>query len=469
MLRNGTQGKLDKAALEMLQSRLQGPLIQPGDDGYEEARHLWNGMIDRRPALIARCTDTADVIHAVKFVRNHDLLLAVRSSGHGVAGHAVCDGGLVVDLSLMKEIRLDPEARTARIQPGVNWGELDRQTQVHGLATPGGIVSDTGIAGLTLGGGFGWLSRAYGLTCDNLLSAEVVTADGRLLRTSATENANLFWGLRGGGGNFGVVTSFRFQLHAVGPTVMAGIALYPMAAAPELLRFLRSYAVDAPDELTVMATLRLAPPSPDFPTDIHGQPVVSISLCYAGSVEEGWRVVQPVRAFGQPLVDLIGPQPYLAFQSMLDAGVPRGRQYYWKSAYLPDLSDQALETMTTHAAHITSPYSQTTFFQLGGAISRLGDGDSAYGHRQAQWIHVIASAWDDPLAADRHIGWTREFWQAMRPFSLGGGYVNFLSDDAGQDRVQAAYNTNHDRLVTLKNRYDPSNLFQLNHNIQPTV
>jgi FAD/FMN-containing dehydrogenase len=455
--------------IQEFKARLRGELLRPGNAGYDPARAIWNGMIDRKPTLIARCTGAADVIEAVNFARDNQVLLAVRGGGHNIAGHALCDGGLVIDLSAMRGIHVDPKTRTARAQPGINWGDLDRETQVFGLATPGGVVSTTGVAGFTLGGGFGWLSRKHGLTVDSLRSVDIVTADGRSLTASETENPDLFWGVRGGGGNFGVATSFEFQLHPVGPTVMAGMLLYPMEQARDVLRFYREYTATAPDELGSTALLRVAPPAPFLPEHIHGKPVVGIVASYAGPVEEGERVLRPLKEFGTPVVDLIAPKPYVKHQAMLDAASPPRRHYYWKSDYLPGLSDTVIETAISYASRLSSPLTAVLLFQLGGAISRVDERSAAAGNRDAAFVYNIQSSWLEPRESDRHIRWTREFWAAMRPFSTGGVYMNFLTAEEGEERIRAAYGANYDQLVALKNRYDPTNLFRVNQNINPTV
>jgi FAD/FMN-containing dehydrogenase len=464
--RHGTP--LDEATVVALKTHVRGPLLRPGDIGYDAACSIWNGMIERRPGLIARCTEPADVIAAVNFARTHDIVLAVRGGGHNVAGNALCDGGLVIDLSLLRGVQVDPQAHIARVQPGVTLGELDHETQVFGLATPVGMVSQTGVAGLTLGGGFGWLSRKYGLACDNLLSVDVVTADGRFITASEQKHADLFWGVRGGGGNFGVVTSFEFQLHPVGPTVMAGMVLYPMEQAREALLFYRDSAAAAPDELTLAAVLRVAPPAPFLPQHIYGKPVIGIAACYSGSIEEGERVMRSLKNAGTPLADLIQPMPFVRFQSMLDSSSPSGLHYYVKSEYLPGLSDAAIETIISHASTLSSPLTAVLIAQLGGAISRVDEHATAAGNRQAQFVLNIQSSWQESGESPRHMQWTREFWTAMRPFSTGGVYVNLLGQDEGQERVVAAYSENYERLVALKNKYDPTNLFRINQNIKPT-
>jgi FAD/FMN-containing dehydrogenase len=394
--------------------------------------------------------------------------VAVRGGGHGVAGLAVCDAGVVIDLSPMRGIAVDPAARTARAQAGVLWGEIDAATQEHGLATVGGIVTHTGIAGLTLGGGIGWLMRRFGATVDNLLSAEVVTADGDVVRACAQEQPELFWGLRGGGGNFGIVTSFQYGLHAVGPTVLAGPILHALEDGPEVLRFYRDYVAEAPDELTTIVTLRQAPPLAFLPAELHGQPVVMVAVCYAGPVERGEEILAPLRRFGRPLVDAVGPRPYVELQSLFNAGVPHGWHYYWKSWELPPLQDAAIDTLVEQAQRITSPRSYVIVFQLGGALARVGENDTAFGQRDAAHDVNINAVWlpGDPTR-DEHVRWTRECYAALEPFATGRTYVNFLADE-GQQRVRAAYGEQrYARLVALKRAHDPDNVFRLNQNIDP--
>ena len=451
-----------------LASSFRGEVLLPDGSGYDEARRIWNGAIDRRPACIACSSGVADVVAAVRFARERDLLVAVRSGGHGVGGHALCDGGLVLDLSAMKGIRVDPVARTARAEAGVLWGELDRETQLHGLATVGGIVTHTGIAGLTLGGGIGWLMRKYGATVDNLVSADVVTADGEVLTASEDANAELFWGLRGGGGNFGIVTSFEYRLHPVGPIVLAGPIFHPLEDAPAVLRFYREFAAAAPDELTTIFNLRVAPPLPFLPPEVHGKPIVMVGACYAGPIEEGADVVRPLKEFGSPIVDLLEPKPYAALQSMFDPSVPHGWHYYWKSLELPPLTDAAIDTLVEHASALTSSKSYCIVFQLGGALSRVAAGDTAYGQRDAAHNVNINAVWtpEDP-DGERHIAWARDFFDAMQPHACGRVYLNFLGEE-GAARVRAAYGeATYERLVELKRRYDPTNLFRLNQNIAP--
>jgi FAD/FMN-containing dehydrogenase len=458
---------LDDAVLADLARHFRGELIRPGDPQYHAARRIWNGAIDRHPALVARCAGVADVQAAVRFARERDLRVAVRGGGHNVAGTAVCDGGVVVDLSPMKGMRVDPAGRTARAQPGLLWGEFDHETQAFGLATPGGIITHTGIAGLTLGGGLGWLMRRYGLTADNLLSADVVTADGEFLRASAEEHADLFWGLRGGGGNFGVVTSFRYRLHPVGPIVLAGVILHPAEKAREVLGIYRDCIASAAEELTTIVVLRMAPPAPFLPPELHGRPVVVIGACYAGPVAEGERAVAPLRRFGQPVVDLIRPTPYASHQAFFDATAPHGLGYYWKSEYVPSLSDDLIDTLAAHAWRVPTPESYTIIFHLGGAVGRQDPEGSAFEDRRAAHAVNIDAVWSEPTRASECVAWTRELWEAVRPYSTGRVYVNFLGDE-GQDRVRAAYGeAKYERLRALKRKHDPTNFFRLNQNIVP--
>ncbi|MBE3561129.1 MAG: FAD-binding oxidoreductase [Ktedonobacteraceae bacterium] len=458
---------LEETAVAEFKAQLRGTLLREGDTGYDAARALWNGMIDKRPALIARCTGTADVIACVNFARTHGIDLAIRSGGHNVAGNALCDGGLVIDLSQMRGVRVAPLARIARIQPGITLGDFDHETQVFGLATPLGMVSETGVAGLTLGGGVGWLSRKYGLSCDNLLSADIVTADGQLVTASPQKHADLFWGIRGGSGNFGVVTSFTFQLHPVGPTVLAGMALYPMEQAREVLHFYRAFAAAAPNELTTATLLRIAPPAPFLPRHVHRKPVVAIAVCYRGSLEEGERVLYPLLNFGTPVAKTISPIPYVNFQKMLDSASPDGLHYYARSDYLPELSDASIETMIHYAHRLTSPLTAILMVQLGGAVSRIDEHATAASNRNAAFILNMQALWQPQDEPSPHIQWTREFSSAMRPFSTGGTYVNMMSPDESEERVAAAYGSNYERLAALKSKYDPTNLFSVNHNIKP--
>jgi FAD/FMN-containing dehydrogenase len=453
-----TTAGLQENDVEALKASVQGQVLRPEDEGYDSARRVWNGMIDKRPALVVRCTDAGDVRTAVEFARTHQLLLAVCGGGHNVAGNAVCDGGLMIDLSPMKHIEVDPEAHTARAQPGLTWGEFDRATQAHGLATTGGLVSTTGIAGFTLGGGLGWLMRSYGLACDNLVSADVITADGRQITASADENPDLFWGIRGGGGNFGIVTSFTFKLYPV-TTVFAGVVVYPWEQAKQIVRRYRDFARTAPDELTAHILLICMP---------DGTPAVAIAACYNGAIEAGEAALKAVRSWGPPLDDGLRPMPYVEFQSMFDAANPTGSRYYWKSSVLKELSDEAIDTLVDHFPSVPSPRSSVLIEQLGGAVRRVGDEDTAYTHRSVDFDFLIASVWDDPEQDGPNVAWAREINAAVEPFARQMVYVNYLGDE-GEDRVRAAYGSaKYERLVSLKNTYDPTNLFHLNQNIKPS-
>jgi FAD/FMN-containing dehydrogenase len=446
----------------------RGRLISAGDADYDIARTVWNGVIDRRPRLIARCTGTADVIAAVRFAREHGLEIAVRGGGHNVAGTAVCDDGIVIDLALMRAVRVDPADRRAWVQGGALWADVDHETQAHGLATTGGIVSHTGVAGLTLGGGVGWLMRKYGLTVDNFLAAEVVTADGKLLRTSENEHPDLFWALRGGGGNFGVVTSFEFRLHSVGPAVLAGPILWDATDAVEVLRFYRDFVRDAPEELGTVVRFGAAPPLPVIPEHLHWRPVVMVGTCYAGPIEHGEQVLRPLRAYGASRLDLVGPTPYVLFQSALDSTVLHGWNYYWKSTHLPELCDGLIDVIAGHAFSCSSARSYAAMFHLRGAVSRVAGGETAFGNRQASHAITLDAVWRPGEAfGDRDIAWANRFFAALRSFREGV-YVNFLGRDETPDRVREAYGDSiYTRLAELKARYDPTNVFHHNQNIVP--
>jgi FAD/FMN-containing dehydrogenase len=449
---------IEEGAVREFAAGLRGEIVRPEEDGYDAARAVFNGMIDKRPALIVRCAGTSDVIRGVDFAHAHDLLLAVRSGGHNVAGKAVCDGSLMLDLSPMKGMRVDPARRRARAQSGLTLGEFDHETQAFGLATPLGVVSMTGIAGLTLGGGLSWLNGKHGLACDNLLSADVVTADGRLLTASEEENEVLFWGIRGGGGNFGVVTSFEYRLHPVGP-VLAGGLRYPAAKARDVLRFYHEFASGCPDELSTSALLGRAP---------DGSLVAGITVCYCGAIEEGERVLRPLRAFGSPLEDGIRPMAYTALQSVPDEGFPPGQQHYWKSSNLEHLSDEAIEVMVRLVKEMPSPSSGVGLQQMHGAASRVDPAATAFPHRDEHYDLLILSQWANPADSEENVRWTRELFEAMQPFVGKGVYVSNLGEEEG-DRVKEAYGEHYERLVALKDRYNPTNLFRLNQNVKPTA
>jgi FAD/FMN-containing dehydrogenase len=444
-----------------------GDLLEADDERFERARQIWNGEIQRRPALIARCAGTADVLAAVRLARERDLPIAIRGGAHAVAGHAMCDDGLVIDLSEMTGVRVDPLAGTVRAQGGCLWRHVDHESQAFGLAVTGGIVTHTGIGGLTLGGGIGHLMRRFGLTIDNLLACDLVTADGEFLVASQDEHPELFWALRGGGGNFGIVTSFKYRLHPVGPTVLAGVLAWPMTEAGEVLRFFRDFVAHASDELGIMANLRLAPPLPIFPDELHGRPIVGVVVCYVGPIEEGERVLRPLREFKTPILDAVGPKPYLAHQAMFDPAYPHGRHYYWKSWRLPPLSDAAIDVIVEQATAITSPLSAIPIFTLGGAVARVEDDATAFtGRSAAHDINIVASWLPDDPEPERHKAWARTTWKAMRPYA-DGVYVNFMSDEP-TTHVQIAYgDRKYAQLTALKSKYDPLNVFRFNQNIPP--
>ena len=443
-----------------LESGFKGRIIAPGDLVYDATRRVWNGMVDKHPALIARCVCVEDVMRAVGCAREHGLLLSVRGGGHNVAGNAVCDGGLMIDLSAMNGIEVNVDGRTARAGGGSTWRDFDAATAAHGLATTGGIIPATGIGGLTLGGGLGWLMRKHGLSCDNLLSAEIVTADDARLTASPTERPDLFWGLRGGGGNFGVVTQLRYRLHPV-RYVLGGMVIHPFAEASSILRFWRDFTTSAPDELTTMAVLLTAP---------DGQKALAIVVCYCGDSREGERVLAPLRAFSTPLADQISVMPYVEQQGLLEAGFPPGRMNYWKSNFLAGLSDDAIATVIASFAEVPSATSAIAFEQLGGAMSRVDVDDTAFAQRHAPFNFLAVSSWDGKEPSEASIAWTRTLWQVMQPYSAGGVYVNYLNapEDEGAERIRSAYGAvKYEQLLALKRKYDPTNLFRMNQNIRP--
>lgn len=452
--------------LSELRGNMKGVVILPGDTGYEDARKVWNGMIDKHPAAIARCTDEEDIMAAVKFAREGGMSVAVRGGGHNVAGFGTCEGGLVIDLSEMKKIEINQAASTASAQPGLTWAEFDKATQAQGLATTGGLVSTTGIAGFTLGGGIGWLVRKYGLTIDNLVSVEMVTADGKRVRASVSENPDLFWGVKGGGGNFGVVTRFEYSLHPVGPQVFGGAVFYPIERAEDVLEAYSRWTRNLPDELTTLVVFLTAPPAPFIPQPYQGTKMLAIALCYTGPGEEGAKLVSPLREL-KPAVDLLGPIPYVSLQSMFDAAAPRGINAYWKTSYLRELSGAGIATLAQQAFKFCSPFSQIHIHHLGGAVNRTRKDDSAFQNRDSPYVLNVTGFWMNPADADRNIAWVRETWNVVQPFSTGALYVNFLGAE-GDERVRAAYGSSYPRLLELKRKYDPTNLFRLNQNINPT-
>jgi FAD/FMN-containing dehydrogenase len=444
----------------------RGSVLAPGDPGYDAARSVWNGAIDRRPALIAQCVDRDDVVAAVRHARECDLLVSVRGGGHGIAGHAVNDGGIVIDLGPMKDVRVDPRRRTASVDAGVLWGELDARTQAFGLATTGGIVSHTGVAGLTLGGGIGWLMRKYGTSADNLIAADVVTADGRHVHASPRNDAELLWGLRGGGGNFGIVNCFEFALHEIGTTVLAGPIVWPMEDASRVMRFYRDFVRDAPDELTTIVQYRTLPAFPAFPPQFHGRKALQVGVVWAGRIADGERTLRPLRACGAPLFDLIAPRHYLAQQASNDKAVPHGWHYYWKSTEVPDLEDDAIDILTERSLAMCSPRSFTVVFHLGGAIARIAENDAAYSHRSASFNVNINAVWLAEESGETEMEWARRLFDQFNA-QRDMVYVNFLMDE-GQERVRQAYGAaKYERLVALKARLDPDNVFRMNQNIAP--
>jgi FAD/FMN-containing dehydrogenase len=463
-----TQVALEDATVEQLRKSVDGEVITPSDPAYEEARKVWNGMIDRRPALIVRCASSPDAAAAVGFGREHDLVVAVRGGGHSTPGYSTCDDGVVVDLSAMNKVEVDSEARTARVQGGATWGDLDGATQEHGLAVTGGRVSDTGVGGLALGSGSGWLERKYGITCASLLGAEVVTADGEIVRASPDENEDLFWGLRGGGGNFGVVTEFEFRVHPVGPILTAGMLLYPRERAREVLRFYRDFIARAPDEVLGGAALMTAPPEPFVPAELQGKPAMGIVFLYVGSIEDGQAAAQPLREQTDPALDMIQPMPYSAVQQMLDAGNPHGIREYFKIDWLGDLTDEAIETAVEHAENLPAPFGQVILAPMGGAVAR-GNGDTALTTPDARWAYFALTMWMDPSQDEDNKAWTRGFAETMSQFGLGtAAFPNFISVDEGVDRLRATYGPEKfERLVALKRKWDPDNVFRLNQNIAP--
>lgn len=467
--RTGEQSRLPGAAVEEFKQQMRGQVLCGGDDGYNEARQVWNGLIDRRPAMIAQCTGTADVIGAVNFARTHDLLVSVRGGGHNVAGSAVCDGGLMIDLSLMKGIYVDPQGRRARAQGGVTWGDMDREAQAFGLATPGGVVSTTGIAGLTLGGGLGWLRNKYGLCCDNLASVDIVTADGRLLRASADENAELFWGVRGGGGNFGVVTSFEFHLYPVGPEVMMCATMYALEDAHEVLPAWRDFVEDAPAEISSQAYFWGIPAMEGFPAELWHKPLLIVTAMYAGDAHEGERVLDPLRRLAAPVLDLSDRMPYVAAQGMFDPFLPKAqRYYYFKSIDLARLDDKVMNALIACAHDRPVSSVLLAIWHYGGAMQQVRPEESAFRSRHTPYLFSVDAIWDDPADTERVIAWSRAQVAAMRPYSSGGLYVNFSGfGEEGEALVRAAYGENYDRLARLKQQVDPTNLFHMNQNIRP--
>lgn len=454
------------AALEALPAGLRGSLLREDDDAYEEARVIWNAMIDRKPGLIVRCSGAADVMQAIRFARDNQLLVAVRGGGHNIAGSALCDGGLMINLSPMKSVRVDVAAERAWVEPGATLADVDKETQAFGLAVPTGINSTTGIAGLTLGGGFGWLTRKYGLTCDSLLSADVVTANGELVRASATENPDLFWALRGGGGNFGIVTAFEFQLHKVGPEVLSGLVVHPFEDARAVLREYREALAAAPDEFTTWVVMRKAPPLPFLPAEWHGKEVLVLAMCDCGPIEKGEEAAARMRAIGTPIADVVSPHPFTGWQQAFDPLLAPGARNYWKSHDFAELSDAGIDLLIGAVRELPGPECEIFIGYVGGAASRVPAGATAFPQRLPHFVMNVHARWRDPAMDKACIEWARRLYEDARPLAIGTAYVNFMPGDE-VERVEAAYGANYQRLAEIKQRYDPQNMFRLNQNVRP--
>lgn len=457
---------LDDNLISDFKDQIRGEVVLPSDPSYDDVRQIWNAMIDRRPGMIVRCAGVSDVMKSVTLARDHNLLLAVRSGGHNIAGNAICDDGLMIDLSQLKSVRIDPEKRRAYVEPGACLGDFDHEAQAFGLLTPLGINSTTGVAGLTLGGGFGWLSRKYGLTADNLVSADMVTAEGQLVHASATENPDLFWGLRGGGGNFGIVTLFEFELQQVGPEVLAGLIVFPAEQAPQVLNSYRDYVATIPEEMNIWVVLRKAPPLPFLPEEVHGHEVVVLAIFYTGEEPKGQSLIDPLRSFGTPHGEHVGVMPYTAWQKAFDPLLTPGARNYWKSHNFAALSDEALETIIDYAGKLPSDQTEIFIGLLGGETSRIAVDATAYAQRDAQFVLNVHARWDNAEDDQRCVAWAREFFDASAPYATGGVYINFMTEEEG-GRVEAAYGAGYQRLVELKEKYDPGNLFRMNQNIKP--
>lgn len=463
----GREIDLKPDTIDSLRTRLRGPVLVPGDIGYDESRTVWNAMINRTPALVARCQGVSDVIECVQFAREHNLLLCIKGGGHNIAGLATADGALMLDMSLMRGVWVNKGRRVARAQAGCLLGDVDSETQLHGLAAVLGFVSLTGIAGLTLGGGFGYLTRRYGWTADNVVGMDVVTADGQLVRASSSENVDLFWGLRGGGGNFGVVTGIDYMLYPVGPDVIGGMVAWPASEAPGVFDLYRTLAEKAPPEFTLVALMRRAPPAPWLPTDMHGELIVAILACHTGRLEEAEKAVSPIKSYGRPVGDVLIRRPYVQIQSLLDATAPKGRRYYWKSEYTSRIEPALCQKVIEHATRIRSPHSAVILFQIEGALNRLEEEHSPVGNRDARYVLNLAGSWEQEGEDRANIEWAREAWTDMRSFSTGGTYINFLTEDEGPERIEAALGNGLQRLAEVKTNWDPENMFRTNRNIKP--
>ncbi len=457
---------LKSESTEQLKGDIKGEVVLPVDASYDEVREIWNGMIDRRPAVIVQCQGADDVVHALAFARKNDLDISIRGAGHNIAGNAICDDGLMIDLSTMKNVRVDADRRRAYVEPGATLGVFDAAVQAHGLATPVGINSTTGLAGLTVGGGFGWLTRKYGMTVDNLISVEMVTVDGARVRASEDENADIFWAIRGGGGNFGVVTQFEFKLYPVGPEILAGLIVFPFDQAKQVLTKYREFVESAPEELNVWVVLRQAPPLPFLPEDVHGKEVVVLPIFYGGDIEKGQKLIEPLRGFGDAHGEHIGAQPYVDWQQAFDPLLTPGARNYWKSHNFTKLSDAALDSIIEFAGKLPSSQCEIFIGLIAGAPNRVAPDAMAYGHRDAKFVLNVHARWDDARDDDTCITWAREFFKSSAPYASAGAYVNFMTEEEG-DRVATAYGANFARLVEIKKKYDPENILHLNQNIKP--
>jgi FAD/FMN-containing dehydrogenase len=453
-------------AKEDIKGIVMGNILVPNDTGYEEARQIWNAMIDRRPALIVQCVQADDVPPVIQFARKNRLELAIRGAGHNIAGNSICDNGVTIDFSRMKSVRVNAGKRRAYVEPGATLANFDEAVQAQGLATPVGINSTTGIAGLTLGGGFGWLTRKYGMTIDNLVSVDMVTADGKKLRASENDNADLFWAIRGGGGNFGVVTQFEFQLFPVGPEIVAGLIVFPFSQAKQILTRYRQFVNSAPEELNVWVVLRKAPPLPFLPENVHGKEVVVLPIFYCGAAAEAEKLIAPIRAFGDAHGERLGSQPYVQWQKAFDPLLTPGARNYWKSHNFTEIADGALDSIIEYAGQLPSPQCEILIGLIAGAPNRVAPNAMAYGHRDARFVLNVHGRWDEAKDDQRCIGWAREFFNASKPYASAGAYVNFMTEEEG-DRIAAAYGANYNRMVEIKRRYDPENVFHLNQNIKP--
>jgi len=466
--KSGTQKTLGESSIGTFKAGFSGKVLTAGDTGYDDARTIWNAMIDRHPALIAQALGADDVKRAVDFARENDLRLSIKGGGHNIAGNAVCDGGFMIDLSLMNSVEVDADKKRANVGPGAKLSDFDREAQAFGLATPLGINSTTGVAGLTLGGGFGWLSRKYGMTVDNLLSADIVTADGRMVRASETENPDLFWGIRGGGGNFGIITNFEFKLYPVGPDVLTGLIVFPLAQAKDVLQKYREAVKTMPDDLNVWVVLRKAPPLPFLPEDAHGKEAVILAICYAGDPADGEKLIEPMKSFGTPFGQFIGVQPYANWQQAFDPLLTPGARNYWKSHNFAELKDEAIDLVIKYVSYLPSPHTEIFFGLIGGQASRVSPDATAYSQRDALWACNVHGRWETAEEDKKGIAWAREFFDAAAPYATGGVYVNFMPEDE-TDRVAGAYGPNYARLAALKAKYDPGNLFRLNQNVRPSA